>query len=626
MTSYSERTPLLQAAAAKAKANENYYDHHDRAPGPLELSRSTRYGILLGVWIANFLSALNTTLVATLLSSISSDFNKSHQASWLGTAYLLATCTFTPLYGRLCNVMGRRAANQTAVTFCALGTLACGLSNSMEMLIAARFVAGMGGGGVFTAASIITCDMYDMRARGITQGVAAVFESLGMGLGGPFGGYISERFGWRCAFLFQLPLFALSLILTSINLNYPTPGRGASAKDILKRIDYGGILSLFGAVLSFLVFLTAKFSNEQSWSSPTVITPLVLAYVLFVAFIVIEFNYAAEPVLPPTLLRQKVPMLVGTASFMVSMCNYAIMYNLPTWFQTVMLTSASEAGAHLIPNGVSLSMGSLFAGWMMHRTGRYRALTLICGILPFIATIMIASMKEDSHPLLLWLGIFPLGFGNAVVLQTMLIALLAHLPSSALAEGTGFSQFFRGIGQVGGVGLSSAIFQSALNSDLHKHITGHGAEKIIRKIRQSATFITQLPPDLQLAARNSYASALHIVFVTAACSTFVAYCIRFPVPDKDLDEVPACPPKNIETDESVLSSPSFLNTPLLDNTDESEVDEWESDSDALYVKPYSRRRLSTCKAGVAVDLGAPAEEFSHQQNTHCPSRDNRENV
>ena len=90
--------------------------------------------------------------------------------------------------------------------------------------------------------------------------------------------------------------------------------------------------------------------------------PFMTAMVLFVTFIVIEIKYAKEPVLPPMLVKQKVPMLVGTASFMVSMCNFAIMYNLPTWFQTVMLTTAGEAGAHLIPNGVSLSLGSIFAG------------------------------------------------------------------------------------------------------------------------------------------------------------------------------------------------------------------------------------------------------------------------
>lgn len=107
------------------------------------------------------LVSLTNRLFTQVLPSISSEFNKSNQASWLGTrsglltrlhiqyaikltghnySYLLSTCTFTPLYGRLCNVLGRRVANQTAVVLLAIGTLACGLSSDMTLLIAARFV------------------------------------------------------------------------------------------------------------------------------------------------------------------------------------------------------------------------------------------------------------------------------------------------------------------------------------------------------------------------------------------------------------------------------------------------------------------------------------------------------
>ena len=191
-------------------------------------------------------------------------------------------------------------------------------------------------------------------------------------------------------------------------------------------------------------FESMSFLTHGQWASPTVYISLTLAIILLICFVVVELRFAAEPMLPPTLLTMKVPMLVGPASFMVSMCNFAVMYNLPTWFQTVMLTSASEAGmrssaeafldlpahgfhslgAHLIPNGISLAMGSLFAGyvigpsilfieddakyghsWMMHKTGKYRVLTLICGIFPFVSAVMIATMRENSHPLLQWLGI-----------------------------------------------------------------------------------------------------------------------------------------------------------------------------------------------------------------------------
>ncbi|KAG8903907.1 hypothetical protein FRB99_002564 [Tulasnella sp. 403] len=124
----------------------------------MELSSRQRGIILCGLWLATFLSALNSTLVATLISSIGSEFKSAHQASWLGTSFLLAT---------------------------------------------SRFVAGLGGGGIFTTSSICVSDLYSMRDRSLAQGYSSIFTGLGLGLGGPLGGYISDRFGWRWAFLFQ---------------------------------------------------------------------------------------------------------------------------------------------------------------------------------------------------------------------------------------------------------------------------------------------------------------------------------------------------------------------------------------------------------------------------------------
>ncbi|KAI9453901.1 vacuolar amino acid permease [Lactarius psammicola] len=541
----NEREPLLQV--------EN---GHMRNSGPMEISGSTRHGILAGIWVATFLTAINATLVATLLPSISSEFQKSNQASWLGTSYLLSICTFTPLYGRLCDVMGRRGANQTAVILLALGTLACGLSSNMSVLIAARFFSGMGGGGIMTTATIITSDMYSLRSRGLAQGVASVFNGLGMGLGGPLGGLISDRFGWRWAFLIQLPLFFISFLLTSVFLRYTTPGEGKSSKEVLKRIDYGGSVTLLVSVLSFLVFLSARYNDEQPWEAPGVIFPLALAVISLFAFVVVELCVAREPVLAPFLLKQKLPVLNGLSTFFVANCTFTIIYFFPMWFQTVAMTSASTAGLHLLPNSVSMSCGSMFAGWMMHRTGKYKLLNLIFGAFPFMAATFITQIREDSGPAQLWFSIIPLGFGNAVVLQTMLVALLAHLPrmskseqnmsyadslshtGSQMAVGTGFVQLFRGLGQVSGVGVASALFQYTLSAELRKRIHGAGADELINRIRHSTTLVATLPPETQRAARDSYAIALRAVFVMAAFTTAVAFIVRLPIPDKSLDHQP----------------------------------------------------------------------------------------
>ncbi|KAJ7069283.1 MFS general substrate transporter [Mycena amicta] len=563
----TERDPLLHKANADAEGR--------LLVGPSEISASTRRRILAGIWIGTFLGALNLTLVPTMIPAISSEFQKFHQGSWLGTANFLASCTFTPLYGRLCNVMGRRRAYQTAILFTAAGALACGLSPNMEWLIAARFVAGMGGGGVFTATTIIVSDMYSLRNRGLIQGIGACFNSLGMGLGGPLGGIITDLFGWRAAFLMQIPLFVASAIMVHFNINYVTAGKSKSAKEILKRIDYLGSFTLLIFVGSFLLCLSSRYNESLPWLDPRVMLPLVLAAVFFIAFLVVEILVAPEPVMPPALLRQRIPVLIGTSDFFVTACTFSVMYFFPMWFQVVTLESASTAGLHLMPNSVSLSAGSLFAGWIMHRTGRYKNLNLIFGLLPFFGVTFISLLREDSGWIQSWLSIIPFGFGNAVVLQTMLVALLAHLPESQMAVGTGFTQLFRGIGQVGGVAISSAIFQSRLDGELRRRFPP-GSDELIMNIRRSSAVIRQLLPEQQRLARDSYAVSLKAVYVFAACSTFVAYLVRLAIPDQDLDKGRGQPEATSDPSARARAPESLIGTtgtaPLQSSTNVSAAD------------------------------------------------------
>ncbi|EFI26574.1 multidrug resistance protein [Coprinopsis cinerea okayama7 len=621
------------------KASNGDIRHGERRPlGPLEISRGTRYRILAGIWTATFLSALNQTLVPTMLPSISSEFNKSNQASWLGTSYLLATCTFTPLYGRLSNVLGRKGANHTALIFAGLGVLLCGLSTNMETLILARFLSGIGGGGLMTTSSIIVSDMYTLRSRGLTQGVQSVFNGLGMGFGGPLGGLVTDWLGWRWAFIIQMPLFIFSYVLTTMNLNYVTEGKGKSTREILKRIDYGGSATLLMAVGSCLLFLSARYNEGLEWSSPSVTISASLTAVFSILFIIVEIWVAPEPVLAPFLLKQKIPVLVGISNFLVATCNFSIMYFLPMWFQTVILTSASIAGLHLLPNSLSMSVGSLFAGWMMHVTGRYKLINLIFGALPFIGASLIYRLQEDSGFFVSWFSIVPLGFGNAVVLQTMLIALLVHLPESYMAVGTGFGQLFRGIGQVGGVAVSSAVFQSILDSELRKRLTGPDTE-FIMKIRQNSRLIASpdIPAHIKEAAKESYKISLKSVFFFASCMTLLAYIVRLPIPDKHLDHEPKRehththrhhqhqhqPPSSSPSESSTVVEPSSVRTSMtldrgaeyIDVEDRCELGDSESEDSELEVGGVDsakrtrtrKRRLSTYD--MAEDVADPEMHY-----------------
>uniref|UniRef100_A0A8H7XZF8 Major facilitator superfamily (MFS) profile domain-containing protein n=1 Tax=Psilocybe cubensis TaxID=181762 RepID=A0A8H7XZF8_PSICU len=552
--------------------------------GPLDISANARRRILAGIWLSQFLSSLNLTLVPTMLPSISSEFQRANEASWVGTSYLLATCTFTPLYGRLSNAMGRRGANQSAVLFAMVGILACGFSRSMSMLIVSRFISGMGGGGIFTTSSIITSDMYSLRSRGYIQSIGGIFYGLGMGLGGPIGGLINDWLGWRWAFLIQVPLFTFSLVLTSWNLTYTLPGTGRSPKEILRRIDYGGTFSLLAAVASVLLFLSMRFSEGLPLASPYVHVPLCSAIFFIMLFLIIEVYLAVEPILPAYLLTEIVPVLIGLSNALVAVCNLSITYFFPMWFQIVAKSSASSAGLHLLPNSVCISGGSFFAGYMMRRHARYKTLNAVFGILPFIAALLMTQMRVTSHWVHLWCTIMPLGFGNAVVLQTMYIALVSNLPDSQMAVGTGFVQLLRGLGQVGGLAAASAVFQSRLSIELHARLP-NVSEELIQKIQHSSKLVEHLPTDIQQTARDAYAASIQCVFILAACASLMAYIVRLPIPDKNLaaDERPP----------AVSESRRESQTSWSDNDSSSTLDEAEVEEDKGSRESSHRRRIES---------------------------------
>ena len=172
-----ERNPLLDTSQRSYTSNppesDNEAQHHNLAG----LSPIRFRLVCLSLWSCTFLASLDSTVVATLLTDIGSYFDASNQASWLGTAYLLSLCCFTPIYGRLSDLVGRKAAQLTALTFFTLGTALCVIAPTMGFLIAARCVAGIGGGGIHTMTVIIMTDLVDLRRRGLYQVCTLLFQS-----------------------------------------------------------------------------------------------------------------------------------------------------------------------------------------------------------------------------------------------------------------------------------------------------------------------------------------------------------------------------------------------------------------------------------------------------------------
>ncbi|KAG8218370.1 major facilitator superfamily domain-containing protein [Butyriboletus roseoflavus] len=440
------------------------------------------------------------------------------------------------LSGRLSDILGRKGAMLLALTLFGSGTIACGLAPSMETLTLARAIAGMGGGGVMTVTSVAITDLVPLKHRGLYQGMTNILFGLGAGLGGPFGGWINDTWGWRAAFLLQAPLLLISFVLVALKVNIKLPdavaNEGTSSK--LGRIDFLGSFTLVVSVASILSAFSIKTTEELPWSHPLIYGLLTVSGIFGVAFVYVEARLAPYPVMPLRLISQRTPLAVALVNFMASMTAFSMLYNVPLYFSAARLDSSTSAGLHLLPHSAALSSGSVLAGWWMRKTGKLYNLTLGSAALCIFASVLVALWNDKTSTLHLWLDIVPQGFGMASLITTTLIAMIAGVYKEDMAVATGITYLFRTTGQVLGVSLSGALVQSVLLQQLRTRITGPGSSDIIEEIRHSISSIPDLAPSLRKAAMESYASALRVVFISQVAINVLVFIACIPIEEHSL--------------------------------------------------------------------------------------------
>ncbi|KAL1946941.1 hypothetical protein VTO73DRAFT_15045 [Trametes versicolor] len=537
-----ETRPLLHNHDDHPHSYHSASSSRTQSPEPAEppslnkISRSDLIWVLAGLWSAVFLGALDGTIVATLLSPIGSYFNESNRSSYIGTSYLLSVCCFTPLYGRLSDILGRKGAMLLALSLFGSGTLFCGLAPSMDALIVARAVAGMGGGGVMTVSSVAVTDLIPLRQRGLYQGMTNILFGLGAGLGGPLGGWMNDILGWRSAFLLQMPIlvFSFCLVALKVSIRLPDEIENQPVRAKLRRIDVLGSFTLVGTVGALLLGLSLKSTEELPWAHPLIWGLLLASGVFGAAFIWVETCWSPFPVMPMRLIRMRTPLFVSLSNFFGSVAAFSMIYNVPLYFSAVRLNSSTDTGLHLLPHSVAISTGSVFAGWVMRRTGKLYSLTLCSCLLTVVAAALVARWNEHSPAWHLWLDVAPQGFGMAAVITSTLIAMIASVSREDLAVATGITYLFRTTGQVIGVSLSGALLQAILTTKLRERIHGPNAIEIIDQIRHSTTIIPQLSPELRKAAVDSYADALRVVFICQAVLNFMCFLCCLPIQENPL--------------------------------------------------------------------------------------------
>ncbi|KAI8378397.1 major facilitator superfamily domain-containing protein [Blakeslea trispora] len=472
-------------------------------------SRKAKIGRILtfiGLQIALFLGALDNTIVATALPRIGSDFNQMSIVAWVATAYILTFDAFQPLFAKFSDIFGRKWILLFGITVFLFGSVLCGASQSMIMLIVSRAIAGIGAAGIFSMVFVIFSELVPLEKRGSYQGIINAVFALSSVFGPLIGGSLTDYVSWRWNFYINLPIGAAAMAVLFVFLKLPTPHGKLSEK--LKRVDYAGTVIVLAFATLFLLAL--NFGGQTfPWKSAAVIVPLVLSVALVSLLVLVEKKFAKEPLMPPRLFKNRSVVSVLITNWFFGMTFFSAVYYLPVYFQVVRNDSAMWSGIRLIPMQMVLCVISTLSGLFISKTGMYRPL-IVSGMFFLTLWIGLTSLYDRDTPWSRIYGITIIGsLGLGSLFSSTIIALQAAVPPKDIAVVTGLGNFSRILGGALGVAVSSAVLNSQLNQELYKYVP----EEIALAIIQSSEFVNHgLPQEYKEVTLEVYVDALRLIW------------------------------------------------------------------------------------------------------------------
>jgi EmrB/QacA subfamily drug resistance transporter len=430
-----------------------------------------RSAILAAVLLVLFLSSLDQTIVGTALPRIVSDLRGDNLYTWVVTAYLLTSTVTVPVYGKLSDVFGRRPMLLIGVVLFLVGSALSGISQSMGQLIAFRGVQGLGAGALFPISLAIIGDLFSPQERGRYQGLFGAVFGLSFIIGPFLGGFLTDNVNWRWVFYVNLPVGILSLVVIAATL--PNLGRRPGSP---RDIDYLGIAVLTLCLVPLLIGLTEKGQagpdgRLYDWLSWQVGGLVLLSALALVAFVFVE-RRAKEPVIPLDLFRDRTTAGINAAVFCLGFAMFTAVIYLPRFYQTVRGVSATRSGYEIWPLLLGLIGGSILAGQLISRTGRYKALMLIAVGTLVTGAYLMTHLQADTDNRLLWTWMFVMGCGIGPGMAAYTVVIQAAVPMRRLGVATSTMTLLR---QVGGT-ISLAVAGTLFNSTFTRELPGRMAD------------------------------------------------------------------------------------------------------------------------------------------------------
>src|SRR5688572_11632002 len=410
-------------------------------------------GILLGM----LLGALEATVVSTAMPTVVATLGGLEIYSWVFSAYLLTSTVTVPLWGKLSDLYGRRLFYVLCVGFFLVGSIACGISQSMGHLVAFRALQGLGAGGLFSLGMTIIAELYTPVERARIQGYFSSVWGIAS-IAGPFvGGFLTDRLSWRWVFYINVP-FALAAAFIIWTQLVEDPSHYKK-----HRLDLVGI-GLFTAAMTLLMLLLIRSETSFEFRSPVSLALIAGTAVALGLFMLAE-RRSAEPLLPVELFRNRVFTGATVNAFISGIVMFGLLSFIPLFVQGVQGTGATEAGTVLTPLLLGWVVTSAIGGRLLLRF-TFRQVMFVGMVLMLAGYLMLDMMTADTTRFVILRNVLFLGAGMGLVMITSMIAVQHSVARNQLGIATSTSQFFRSIGSAVGVAVMGTVLTQRLNREM----------------------------------------------------------------------------------------------------------------------------------------------------------------
>jgi len=497
------------------------------------LSNARRWAITASVMLVSVLQILDTSITNVALPHIQGALSAGlDEVSWVLTSYLAANAIILPATGWLTARLGRRRFFLLCTLLFTVSSFLSAIAPSVEFLIAARVLQGLGGGPIIPIAQAVLWEIFPPRQRGMAMAVWGMGIVLAPTFGPTVGGWIADNWSWRWIFYINLPIGVVGFFAASILLFDSPDAKPAGRVDLL-----GLVLMIlgFGGLQLFL-----DRGEREDWFDSGMMTMLaVLAVAALVAFVIRELT-ADEPLLDLGVLADRNFTLGSLVMSMAGFGFYASMLLLALYTQKLMGYDAWTSGLVLAPSGLGQAVMLLVVGYAVNRFDQ--RIVLAFGVLMNgLATFLMSNVTLSIDFWSLALPRLIQGVGMGCIFVPLQMLAFASVPIRHLPNATALFSVVRNIGGSAGVAISTTLLtrraqmhQSVLVANANvwapetterlrtwtQHFQAHGADTITAGQQATAMLYRETQTQAQVLA---FMDDFRLLAVMYACLVFLIF-------------------------------------------------------------------------------------------------------